>query len=110
MSKIEKLLGVIHASLDSNKGENIVTISLQEGWVADYFVVVGGTSVRHVASLADRVLDEVRDLSGIHGIIEGGRASDWVLIDFGDIVVHVFRNEVRSFYDLENLWTQTSDA
>ncbi len=97
------ILATICESLDSGKGEDIVVISL-DGSLADYFVIVGGTSGRHVSSLADRILEGVRDLHGVFGVVEGGDSSDWVLVDFGDVVVHLFRGEARGFYDLERLW------
>ena len=87
------------------KAEDIVTIDLTgKSSIADAMVVASGRSQRHVAAVADRV---VKDLEKAHlrGIrVEGMRQADWVLIDAGDVIVHVFRPEVRAFYNLEKMW------
>ena len=87
------------------KAEDIVTIDLTgKSSIADAMVVAAGRSQRHVGAVADRV---VKDLEKAHlrGIrVEGMRQADWVLIDAGDVIVHVFRPEVRTFYNLEKMW------
>ena len=87
------------------KAEDIVTIDLTgKSSIADAMVVASGRSQRHVGAVADRV---VKDLAKVHlpGIrVEGLRQADWVLIDAGDVIVHVFRPEVRAFYNLEKMW------
>ena len=87
------------------KAEDSVTIDLAgKSSIADYMVVTSGTSNRHVASIAERV---IRDLhkAGIKKVrVEGKQQGDWVLIDAGDVIVHVFRPEVRDFYGLEKMW------
>ncbi|MBV9969348.1 MAG: ribosome silencing factor [Xanthobacteraceae bacterium] len=89
------------------KAEDTTTIDLRnESALADYMVVTSGRSNRHVGSVADRVLEDLREV-GLSGIrVEGMPQCDWVLIDAGDVIVHVFRPEVRSFYNLERLWTR----
>jgi ribosome-associated protein len=87
------------------KAEDIVTIDLSgKSSIADFMVVATGRSQRHVASIADNVVKEV-ELAGVKRVrIEGQQQGDWVLIDAGDVIVHVFRPEVRAFYDLEKMW------
>ncbi|MBV8791085.1 MAG: ribosome silencing factor [Pseudolabrys sp.] len=87
------------------KAEDIVTIDLSgKTSIGDYMVVASGTSQRHVSSCADRAVKNLED-AGLRGIrVEGARQADWVLIDAGDVIVHVFRPEVRTFYNLEKMW------
>jgi ribosome-associated protein len=99
-------LRVILASLDNMKAEDTVTIDLTgKSSIGDYMVVTTGGSQRHVASIADRVIKDLKaaGMTGIH--VEGLRQGDWVLIDAGDVIVHVFRPEVRTFYSLEKMWS-----
>jgi ribosome-associated protein len=99
------LKDLIARSLDADKAEDIVTIELDDQTgLADYMVIASGTSSRHVNALASKLKDRlaargVKDLQ-----IEGLAQSDWVAIDAGDIVVHLFRPEVRSFYNMEKMW------
>jgi len=101
----KEALRIVLASLDDMKAEDSVTIDLAgKSSIADYMVVTSGTSNRHVASIAERA---IRDLhkAGIKNVrVEGKQQGDWVLIDAGDVIVHVFRPEVRDFYDLEKMW------
>jgi ribosome-associated protein len=87
------------------KAEDITTIDLSgKTSIGDYMVVATGRSQRHVASVADNVVKAV-EASGIKRVrVEGARQADWVLIDCGDVIVHVFRAEIRSFYNLEKMW------
>ena len=87
------------------KAEDITTIDLAgKSSIADVMVVASGRSNRHVASVAENVVKELK-AAGMTGIrIEGLKQADWVLIDAGDVIVHVFRPEVRAFYDLEKMW------
>jgi ribosome-associated protein len=88
------------------KAEDITTIDLNgKSSIGDYMVVATGRSQRHVASVADNVVKDLEQ-SGITRVrVEGMRQADWVLIDSGDVIVHVFRPEIRSFYNLEKMWT-----
>jgi ribosome-associated protein len=88
------------------KAEDTLTIDLRgKSSIADYMVVATGTSNRHVGSVADRVVRGL-DEAGLSGVrVEGVPQCDWVLIDAGDVIVHVFRPEVRAFYNLEKMWT-----
>ena len=102
-------------SLDDSKAEELVPIDITgRSAFADHMVVASGRSHRHVGAIANRLLDDVKG-AGLGGArIEGLRACDWVLIDLGDVVVHIFRPEVRSFYNIEKRWlsaeTDAEDA
>lgn len=102
------MLEVVKASLDSDKAEDLTVIDLTgKSSIADYMVVATGTSARHVGSLADHVAEKLKT-AGARPIMEGQATCDWVLVDAGDVVVHVFRPEVRAFYNLEKMWVNMS--
>jgi ribosome-associated protein len=88
------------------KAEDTVTIDLSgKSTLADFMVVTCGRSNRHVGAVADRVLDDLARAGVRNARVEGMPHCDWVLIDAGDVIVHVFRPEVRAFYNLEKMWT-----
>lgn len=91
--------------MDADKAMDIVVIDLKEqSGLADYMIIASGTSSRHVSSMATKLKDRL-SARGIKGIaIEGLSQSDWVAIDAGDIIVHLFRPEVRDFYNIEKMW------
>lgn len=94
-------------SLDSDKAEDIVVIDLAgKTEIADFMVIASGTSQRQIGAMAQHLRDKIKDARLGSPAVEGG-ASDWVLIDAGDVVVHLFRPETRQFYDLEKFWTMT---
>ena len=101
----EETLRLVLASLDDMKAEDTLTIDLREkSSLADTMVVTSGRSNRHVGSVADRVVEDLNE-AGCKGLrVEGQPHCDWVLIDAGDVIVHVFRPEVREFYNLEKMW------
>jgi ribosome-associated protein len=100
----EEILQLVLRRLDDMKAEDILTINLKDkSSIGDYMVVSSGRSHRHVGSVADRVVEDLRE-AGVHARIEGIPHCDWVLIDAGDVIVHVFRPEVRAFYNLEKMW------
>ena len=100
----EEILKLVLARLDDMKAEDILTIDLRnKSSIGDYMVVSSGRSQRHVGSVADRVVEDL-DKVGIATRVEGVPHCDWVLIDAGDVIVHVFRPEVRTFYNLERMW------
>lgn len=106
---VSRALETVLASLDDSKAENIVSIDIQgKSSLADHMVVASGRSHRHVAAVADHLLTALKDAGFGNARVEGLAAADWVLIDSGDIIVHVFRPEVREFYNLEKMW-QTPD-
>lgn len=100
-----ELLKRILTSLDDDKAENIVTVDLDgRGAIADAAVVASGRSSRHVAAIADHLARKLKE--GGYGTrpISGAATGDWVLVDAGDVIVHLFRPEVREYYDLEGMW------
>ena len=100
----QETLRLILARLDDMKAEDTVTIDLTgKSTIADTMVVTSGRSNRHVGSVADRVLEDLT-AAGLPARVEGMPHCDWVLIDAGDVIVHVFRPEVRAFYNLEKMW------
>ena len=96
---------LILARLDDMKAEDTITINLTgKSSIADTMVVTSGRSNRHIGSIADRVLQDLKQ-SGLPDVrVEGMPHCDWVLIDAGDVIVHLFRPEVRAFYNLEKMW------
>jgi ribosome-associated protein len=100
----EEILHLILVRLDDMKAEDILTIDLRKkSSIGDYMVVSSGRSQRHVGSVADRVVEDLHK-AGVAAHVEGVPHCDWVLIDAGDVIVHVFRPEVRAFYNLEKMW------
>jgi len=99
------LLGLIERSLDDDKAVDPVTIDL-DGKTAfcDAMIVASGTSQRHIAAMADKLLERLKAAGYRDVTAEGGGESDWVLIDTGDVIVHLFKPETREFYNLEKLW------
>ena len=98
-------LQTVLTSLEDAKAEDIVKIDIQsKSALGDYMVVTSGRSHRHVGAIADRLVSDLKD-AGFGPIrVEGLPHCDWVLIDAGDVIVHVFRPEVREFYNLEKMW------
>lgn len=92
-------------SLDDDQAQETISIPLQgKSSIADYMVIASGRSTRQVASMAQKLAERIKQQTGRIARIEGLPAADWVLIDAGDIIVHLFRPEVRSFYNLERMW------
>ncbi len=101
-----QLFEIVLSSLDDDKAEDVVSIELAgKSTLADYMVIASGRSSRHVASLADHLIERIRDAGFGKARVEGLPQADWVLIDAGDVVVHLFRPEVRDFYQLEKMWS-----
>jgi ribosome-associated protein len=98
-------LKLVLASLEEAKAEDIVSINITgKSALADSMVVASGRSPRHVAAIAERLLEDLKKAGGKNLRVEGLPHADWVLIDSGDVIVHVFRPEVRTFYNLEKMW------
>ena len=92
-------------SLDDDKAQNVVVIDLKNKTsIADYMIVTSGSSQRQVATMAEHLREKFKSIGMKSVSIEGMNQGDWVLIDGGDIIVHLFRPEIREFYDLEKLW------
>ena len=105
----DQLLNAIVAALEDAKAEDLVTIDLEgKSSLADYMVIASGRSDRHVGAIADRVTRMLKDEGHGRAAVEGLETCDWVLIDAGDVIVHIFRPEVRGFYNLEKMWSVES--
>jgi ribosome-associated protein len=105
LARSRELLALVQACLDDDKAEEVVVIELAgKSTIADFMVVATGRSTRQVGAMAEHLRRKLR-AAGIKGIsVEGAARADWVLIDGGDIIVHLFRPEVRAFYRLEKMW------
>ena len=105
----EALLAAVIGSLEDDKAEDIVTIDLRgRSEMGDFMVIASGRSTRQVAAIAEKLADRLKQEHGILSKMEGRETADWVLIDTGDVIVHVFRPEVRDFYQLEKMWLPSS--
>jgi ribosome-associated protein len=101
----QALLDLAEKTLDDGKAEDVVVIDLHDkSSIADYMVIATGRSQRQVVSLAERLLGALKDAGHGRASAEGLAHGDWVLIDAGDVIVHVFRPEVRQYYNLEKMW------
>nr|WP_255356663.1 ribosome silencing factor [Thioclava sp. SK-1] len=105
----DQILERVMSSLDDNKAEEIVSIDLAgRSSVADHMVICSGRSSRQVAAIADNLIERLKEDFNIYCKVEGKEQGDWVLVDCVDVVVHIFRPEVREFYQLEKMWMPTS--
>ena len=99
------LLDLVQNTLEDQKAEDIETIALRgKSTVADHMVIASGRSSRQVIAIAEHLQARIKDMCGQTSPIEGKTMGDWVLIDAGDVIVHIFRPEVREFYQLEKIW------
>ena len=106
-TQLERVL----TSLDEDKAEDIVQIDLRgKSAIGDYMVICSGRSSRQVMSISEKLAERLKTELGVATKIEGKDAGDWVLIDTGDVIVHVFRPEVREFYQLEKMWLPNRQA
>ncbi len=103
----EKLQQVINGIIDDAKGKDIHVIDVRSiSDVTDFLIIASGTSSRHVSSVADRVIATLRDEHSIKPLgSEGRQEGEWVLVDYGDVVVHIMQPKTRDFYQLEKLWS-----
>ncbi len=103
---IKALSDTLIASLEDNKAEDLKVIDLAgKSSIADIMILASGRSARHVSAIADHLAQKVKDRTGQTPKIEGLPNADWVLLDLGDIIIHLFRPEVRTFYNLEKIWS-----
>lgn len=102
---MEEHLKTIYKALDDKKAEDIQIIDIREvSCMADYFVIANGTNINQVHALCDNVSEELAKLKTLTKQTEGYTAGNWILMDYGDIIVHLFDKESRSYYDLERIW------
>ncbi|EAR50835.1 iojap-related protein [Oceanicola granulosus HTCC2516] len=105
----DSILAAILTSLDDDKAEEITQIDLRgRSEMGDWMIIASGRSTRQVVSIAEKLTDRLKTELGVQSKVEGKEAGDWVLIDTGDVIVHVFRPEVREFYQLEKMWAPAS--
>jgi len=105
------VLNLVLKSLDDSKAEDLVSIDMMgKSALADHMVIASGRSHRHVSALADHLLRDLKTVGVKSPKVEGLQNGDWVLIDTGDLIVHIFRPEVRSFYNIEKMWSVGGEA
>ena len=105
--KILEIKKFIENTLDQNKASNIITINLKKkSYIADYMIIASGTSSRHIQSLSEILVSELKKCGVANCKIEGRESNDWKLVDAIDIIVHIFHPEKRKFYDLERMWSE----
>ncbi|CUH78498.1 ribosome-associated protein [Tropicibacter naphthalenivorans] len=104
-----EILALVLETLSDNKAEDVVQIDLRgKSAVCDHMVICSGRSSRQVAAISEKVSEELKQKLGVLCKMEGKETGDWVLIDSGDVVLHVFRPEVREFYQLEKMWVPSA--
>ena len=104
ISDIKKQIEII---LDNNKAKNIISIDLKKkSFIADYMIIASGTSSRHLQSLSENLVSELKKIGVSNCRIEGKESADWKLVDAIDVIVHIFNPEKREFYDLEKMWSE----
>ena len=107
----EQLKDLVVKSLEDVKAKDISIIDVRERTsIADFMVLASGTSNRHVRSLADSVIAETKEQGVRMGNVEGAAVSDWILVDLGDVIVHIMMPATREFYDLERFWRDGPDV
>jgi ribosome-associated protein len=107
----EPLYDLILRSLDDDQAQEVVSIPLQgKSSIADFMVIASGRSTRQVAAMAQKLAERIKHAGYGPACLEGLPAADWVLVDAGDVVVHLFRPEVRTFYNLERMWAFGDDG
>ena len=105
--EIKKIKSIIEKTLDYNKASNIISIDLKKkSYIADYMIIASGTSSRHLQSLSEHLVSELKKIGVNNCRIEGRESRDWKLVDAIDIIIHIFHPEKREFYDLEKMWSE----
>lgn len=102
---LDEMVSAALAAADDKKAVNLVVLDVREvASFTEYFVIAGGANVRQVQAIADGVQERLKDAGRRPARVEGYRSAEWVLLDYGDFVVHIFEEKARRFYDLERLW------
>ena len=105
--KISEIKNNIEKILDNNKAQSITSINLKnKSYIADFMIIASGTSSRHLQSLAEILVAELKHIGIDNCRIEGKDSNDWKLVDANDVIVHLFHPEKREFYDLEKMWSE----
>ena len=105
--KVTEIKNNIEKILDNNKAQAITSIDLKnKSYIADYMIIASGTSSRHLQSLSENLVTELKKLGLTDCRIEGKDSSDWKLVDAHDVIIHLFHPEKRDFYDLEKMWSE----
>ena len=105
--EVNQIRKIIEKTLNKNKASDIVTIDLKKkSYIADYMIIASGTSSRHLQSLSENIVVELKKLGLNNCRIEGYESSEWKLVDAIDIIVHLFHPEKRTFYDIEKMWSE----
>jgi len=105
--EVNQIKEIIEKTLNKNKANNIVTIDLKKkSYIADYMIIASGTSSRHLQSLSENIVVELKKFGLNNCRIEGYESSEWKLVDAIDIIVHLFHPEKRTFYDIEKMWSE----
>ena len=105
--KVSEIKKNIEKILDDNKAQNIISINLKnKSYIADYMIIASGTSSRHLQSLSEILVTNLKKIGLNNCRIEGKDSNDWKLVDTQDVIVHIFHPEKREFYDLERMWSE----
>ena len=105
--EVSEIKSNIEKILDNNKAQNIASINLKnKSYIADYMIIASGTSSRHLQSLSEILVAELKKIGLENCRIEGKDSNDWKLVDTQDVIVHIFHPEKRKFYDLEKMWSE----
>jgi len=105
--KTAEIKNKIETILDNNKAKNIISINLKKkSYIADYMIIASGTSSRHLQSLSENLVSDLKKIGINNCRIEGRDSRDWKLVDAIDIIIHIFHPEKREFYDLEKMWSE----
>lgn len=103
--KVTSLYALVEKTLDDTKADNIKAFNIsKQSSIADWMIVASGTSSRHVKSIADKIAQNAKQAGADYLRLEGRESADWVLVDLGDIIVHVMQAKTREFYNLEKIW------
>jgi len=105
MNRAKEIVRIAYQAMDEHKGQEITVLDIHDvSVIADYFIIVSGENDRQVAALQDAVEDALGRAGYEHRSIEGAHTTSWILMDYNDVIIHIFNKEDRLFYDLERIW------